>query len=412
MYTLVKRNKNFRYYVIGGGISRLGDILSGLAFLFLAHDLTGSAIHTTGMAIAETLPYLFFGLVGGVIADWIPRKKLLIWLDLLRLPLILSVVLLDSAGNLSYQYLLLVSFLLQTIGCFFNPAHRAVLPLITSEDERTAANSLQDSITRGITILSPLVTVSMLETIGVIHFFTLDAVTYLISIFCLLQVNVTETNNKGSKSVRDLFSAIFSFVFWVKQQATIRQLFLFTFITVFFNTWVWEVGLLLALADLTTNHQSIYSVLQGLFGTVVIVTNLILPYLVKRMTLKTYLIGAAIWGSGITYYGIIYEVNHFYIGCAIVGIGLPIAGLSRVYLIQSLVTEEKLGRAFSFNAVLLYFANTISLAIFGVLAAFVPIRFLMTGSGAIILLTSVTFLLVKTVGPSTRRRGRPVNFFK
>ncbi|QTM99738.1 MFS transporter [Sediminibacillus dalangtanensis] len=412
MYTLLTQNRNFRFYLIGGGISKLGDILSGLAFLFLAHDMTRSGVHTTGMAIAETLPYLFFGLVGGVIADWLPRKRLLICLDGIRFPLILSVVFLDSTGSLTYLYLLFVSFLIQTIGCFFNPAHRAILPMITHKDERTAANSLQDSITRGITVLSPLITVSLIKTLGVVHFFTIDAVTYLISILCLLRVFVQETKKDCSKSVRQLFSTILSFFVWARQHVTVRQLFLFTFITVFLNTWVWEVGLLLGLAELTSNEQSIYSILQGVFGAVVIVTNLILPYFIKKMTLKTYLVGAAIWGIGITYYGALFDVKHFYIGCAIVGIGLPIAGLARVYLLQSLIPEEKLGRAFSFNAVLLYLANTVSLALFGTLSAYVPIRLLMTGSGVVILLTSITFLLIKTVGCSELRRGRPVNFFK
>ncbi len=412
MYTLLKQNKNFRFYVIGGGISRLGDVLSGLAFLFLAHDMTGSGIHTTGMAIAETLPYLFFGLVGGVIADWLPRKKLLICLEAIRFPLILSVVLLDTSGSLSYPYLLAVSFLIQTVGCFFNPAHRAILPLIASKDELTAANSLQDSITRGITVLSPLITVFLIQTFGVVHFFTIDAVTYLISILCLFHVYVQETKKDNRKSARQLFSAILAFFVWAKKHVTIRQLFFFTFMTVFFNTWVWEVGLLLGLAELTSNEQSIYSLLQGMFGGVVIVTNLILPYFLKKMSLRTYLLGAAIWGSGITYYGILYDVKHFYVGCAIVGIGLPLAGLARVFLLQSLVPEEKLGRAFSFNAVLLYLANTISLALFGILSSYIPIRFLMIGSGASILVTSITFLLIKTAGCSKLRRGRPVNFLK
>ncbi|SDL63973.1 MFS transporter [Sediminibacillus halophilus] len=412
MYTLLKQNRNFCYYLIGGGISRLGDILSGLAFLFLAHDLTGSGIHTTGMAIAETMPYLFFGLVGGVIADWLPRKRLLISLDLIRFPLILSIVLLDTIGSLTYPYLLIVSFLIQTVGCFFNPAHRAILPLITNKDELTAANSLQDSITRGITVLSPLITVFLIQTFGVIHFFTIDAVTYLIGILCLIRVYVKETKKDSNKSVQQLFSTILAFFVWAKQHVIIRQVFFFTFLTVFFNTWVWEIGLLLGLAELTSNEQSIYSILQGMFGGVVIITNLILPYFIKKMTLKTYLTGSAIWGSGITYYGILFDVEHFYIGCAIVGIGLPIAGLARVYLLQSLVPEEKLGRAFSFNAVLLYLANTISLALFGILSAYIPIRFLMTGCGVAILLTSLTFLLIKTVGCSGLRRSRPIDFFK
>ncbi|UOR12870.1 hypothetical protein [Halobacillus amylolyticus] len=75
MYKTLWKNKNIRYYLLAGGVSRLGDVLSGMAFLFLAYDLTGSSLHTTGMAMAETLPYLLFGLIGGVMADWLPKKS-------------------------------------------------------------------------------------------------------------------------------------------------------------------------------------------------------------------------------------------------------------------------------------------------------------------------------------------------
>ncbi|WP_347551944.1 MFS transporter [Pseudalkalibacillus hwajinpoensis] len=140
MYWKVLRNKTILYYLLGGGISKLGDVLSGMAFLFLAYDLTGSTMLTTGMAIAETVPYLLFGLIGGVIADWSPKKKLLIWLDFIRIPLVGSIVVFYYVDSLGYVHLLIVSFLIQTIGCFFNPAHRAVLPLITKEQERNVVN--------------------------------------------------------------------------------------------------------------------------------------------------------------------------------------------------------------------------------------------------------------------------------
>lgn len=382
-----------RYYLFGGGVSRLGDVLSGMAFLFLAYDLTGSAIQTTGMAIAETVPYLLFGLIGGVIADWLPRKKLLIFLDCMRIPLVFSVVVFYHFEVVSYAYLLMVSFLIQSIGCFFNPAHRAVLPLITRPEERAPANSLNDTVSRGVTVLSPIISVWLLSY-GVIYFFLLDALTYLASVVCLMNVHFSEQKYRGRKSIKHVFLAIAEFFIWLKNQAALQYLFLLTFIVVFFNTWVWEVGLLLALSEMTDKSEEIYSLIQGLFGFTVIATNLSVPLFIKKMKIKIYLLGAGIWGTGILYYGIFYEINHFFIGALLVGIGLPISSLVRVYLLQSLVPKNKLGRAFSSNAVLLYLANTVSLGIFGLLAMTVPIQQLMIGSGLLIVLVSLIGLLV------------------
>lgn len=412
LLAVLKHNENIPYYLLAGGISKLGDILSGLAFLFLAYDLTGSELHTTGMAIVETLPYLLFGLIGGVLADWLPKKKLLIYLGFMRIPFVFSIVCMHYFDLLTYGYLLMASFLIQCIGCFFNPAHRSVLPAITKEGERMAANSLNDTFVRGVTVLSPIVSVWLLTSVGVVHFFSIATLTYAISIFFISKIHIREYNVQSNKSVKGVFRAIIEFIIWIRAQLTIKHLFMFTFMTVFFNTWAWEVGLLLALSEMSSSSEKIYSILQGIFGGIVIITNIIIPFLFKKLTLQHYMIGAFIWGIGITYYGLLYDVKHFFIGCAIVGIGLPIAGLARVYLLQSLVPKDKMGRAFSFNATLLYLSNTISLALYGVLVLYISIQHLMLYSGIMIIIVSLIGLIYKTVSIPKLGWRFIVNFLK
>jgi DHA3 family macrolide efflux protein-like MFS transporter len=402
MYQTVLRNRSFLLYFLGGSVSRLGDVLSGLAFLFLAHDLTRSSWHTTGVVIAETVPYLLFGLVGGVIADWIPKKKLLITIDLLRAPLICSVFLLHNAGHLSYGYLLFIGFLIQCLGCFFNPAHRALLPLITSAEERPASNSLMDTASRGVQVLSPALTATFLSLGGAAVFFAFDAVTYLVSAACLTRLTVNEKVTTAGKARRlgDIVPSIREFVSWTKGETTLRKLFVVTFLTVFFNTWVWEVGLLLAVKQLTVDGEQWYSTLQGVFGGIVILTNLILPLVCKRLTLRTYLFGGLIWGLGVLLLGSAFNLALCFLSVVIAGVGMPLAGLSRVYLLQQHVPEEQMGRGFSFNAMLLYLSNVLSLGIFGWISRYVPLGVLFLFCGGMMAATACysLYLLRKAPG--------------
>ncbi|MDQ0484497.1 MFS transporter [Guptibacillus hwajinpoensis] len=409
MYRELFTNSTIRYYLIGGGISKLGDVLSAMAFLFLAYELTGSKTLTTGMAIAETVPYLLFGLLGGVVADWVKKKRLLILLDLIRVPLVASIVIFYYANQLGFVHLLIVSFLIQTIGCFFNPTHRAVLPLITNEDNRTVVNSLNDTLQRGVTVVSPFISVWLLTSYGAIHFFTVDALTYMISALCFLKVHVKDSKYAGKRSFTAVWLSIVSFSKWASENITIRNLFLFTFYMVFLNTWVWEVGLLLALSEITTKSEEMYSFIQGLFGAVVIGTNLVIPLVMKRMNLSSYMIGSFIWGGGVLYYGLWYELEHFFIGAVFVAIGIPIAGLARVYLLQTIVPNDQLGRGFSTNAVLLYLANTLSLALFGLLSSFITIQTLMIVSGISMTTVSAGYLVMMN---TNLRRRLTVQFFK
>src|SRR5690625_4488831 len=222
-----------------------------------------------------------------------------------------------------------------------------------------AANSLHETFVRGVTVLSPIVSVWLLTSVGVVHFFSIATLTYAISIFFISKIHIREYNVQSNKSVKGVFRAIIEFIIWIRAQLTIKHLFMFTFMTVFFNTWAWEVGLLLALSEMSSSSEKIYSILQGIFGGIVIITNIIIPFLFKKLTLQHYMIGAFIWGIGITYYGLLYDVKHFFIGCAIVGIGLPIAGLARVFLFQSLVPVVQIGRDFSFIATIIYLFYTL-----------------------------------------------------
>ncbi|MCT1901372.1 MFS transporter [Oceanobacillus sojae] len=390
--TIFKNNKHVRNYLLATASSNLGNVMTGMALLFLAYDLTGSNAYTTGIAITQVAPYLLFGLAGGVIADWISKIKWLIRIDLFRFPLLLGLVLLDFTNQLAYYHLIIVSIVIHLFGCLYNPAHRALIPLITTKSERPAVNSLVDTVTRGMTVLGPVFSIIFMNTIGIIHFFTLDAISYLLS--ALFLSFIPSEAKQTNKQPFNIYTAIREFAVWLRSHKTIRSLFELTAFIVFFNTWVWQVGLLLMLQETTKNAEEWYSFVTGGFGVVVIIINLIIPYIFKQFTLRTYLFSSLIWGTGILFLGWLSEIPFIFSGIILIAAGVPLSGLSRVYLLQKYLPPDKLGRGFSFNAVLLYFSNLISLGFFGALSYLMPVHsiFILCGTCMIILSGIYVFL--------------------
>lgn len=391
--TIFKNNKRVRNYLLATACSNLGNVMNGMALLFLAYDLTGSNAYTTGIAIAQVAPYLLFGLAGGVIADWISKVKWLVRIDLFRFPLLIGLVLLDFADQLAYYHLIIVSIVIHLCGCLYNPAHRALIPLITTKSERTAVNSLVDTVTRGMTVLGPVFSIIFINTIGVIHFFTLDAISYLLSALFLSFIPLEAKQTK--KKQFNIYTAIREFVVWLRYHKTIHSLFKLTAFIVFFNTWVWQVGLLLMLQETTKNAEEWYSFVTGCFGVVVIIINLIIPYIFKHFTLRTYLFSSIIWGTGIFFLGWLSEIPLIFPGIILVAAGVPLSGLSRVYLLQKYLPPDKLGRGFSFNAVLLYFSNLISLGFFGTLSYLMPVHTIFILCGACMIILSGIYVLLE-----------------
>ncbi|WP_439741308.1 MFS transporter [Bacillus pseudomycoides] len=294
--------------------------------------------------------------------------------------------------------MIIISFFIQCCGCFFNPAHRALLPIITPIEQRNITNSLYDSVTRGITVLSPFLSILLMKTVGVIHFFTIDAITYFISALFLFKMNVTgDVVGAKKKQVKEVIFSLREFWLWMKSNKQITFLFLLTFTMVFMNTWVWKVGLLVSLGEFTKDSKEVYSVIQGFFGCIVIITNMIIPFIWKNLNLTIYTIASIIWGVGIFLLGFTFNISFYFVGVCIVGIGLPLAGLTRVYILQKLVPKDMLGRGFSFNAVLLYLADTISLFIFGILSIFISLNvmFIMCGIGMMIMSIALKFLVFR-----------------
>ncbi|KGR85448.1 MFS transporter [Lysinibacillus odysseyi] len=397
MYRNAMKNRGVLIYLAGAGISQLGNVLAGLAFLFLSYEMTQSTSLTTIIAIVQAVPYLLFGLIGGAIADHFNKKRLLLWLDCLRVPIILSLVVLYELNSLAFWHLLLVSVVIQSLGCFYNPAYRSILPLITPSDQRTTVNSLLDIVTRGVQVLAPIFSVSLLHSGQTIHFYSIDALTYLLSAFFILRLHWVEPiqSAEASKETKEgVFRSIHTFLKWTKEEKTIKALFKVTFLIVFFNTWVWQVGLLILLLGKYPEHgEAFYSLLLSWYGIGVILINLTIPFIWKRMTLSIYLAGSLIWGIGIVVLGFAAHLPFYFLGVFIAAIGLPVSGLARVYLIQTLVPANKLGRAFSFNAVILYGSNVISLLLFGSLVLVVDIHFIFIFCGSMMIGSSMFYLI-------------------
>jgi MFS family permease len=136
----VLRQRNFALLWAGGLISMMGDWLLFIALPFYIYDLTGSTLATGGMFIAETLPILLFGSIGGVFADRWDRKKTMIVADLLRAALLLLLLVVRSPEWLWAIYL--VVFVQSSVGQFFNPAKGALIPQLVDESQLMPANSL------------------------------------------------------------------------------------------------------------------------------------------------------------------------------------------------------------------------------------------------------------------------------
>lgn len=411
MYGNVLRNRNFDLYFISRVLSNAGTSISNIAFLLLVYNFTHSGVQTTGVALAETIPYALFGLIGGVSADKLPKKLILVGLDTLQGTMLIATTFLYATHHLTYPVILAMTFLVQTAGCFYNPTSRAVLPIIIDSGDKVHANSLVNISSRGTQLIGPAAAYFFLHWTSYETFFLADAVSYLMSAIIQLLMHIPKESIQplSDPSPRNLIAKVYQpiaeFGKFAWRTPDLRNLFIATTLVVFFNTWVWQIGLLLQTESLFHNGQQMYSVYLIYFSAFSIIVSLFLPLRLKALRLTHYMVGAAVWGTGIIGIGAIHNATWIAIFSIWIGIGMPIAGLSRVFLLQDKVPEAMRGRAFSFSSVLLYFSNMVSLVLFGMFSLFISVPILFDASGIGIILISFVYVLLMKSPPLSRRHA-------
>ena len=175
----VLRQRNYALLWVGQLISVFGDWVLLIALPFYIFDLTGSALATGAMFMASNLPRVLLGSVAGVFVDRWDRRRTMIATDLLRAALMLTLLTVHSIHWLWIVYL--VAFTQALIAQFFTPAKNAIIPLLVSEPDLIAANTL-NSVSQNLTrLVAPALGGALYGLFGLVSVVWIDSASFLIS---------------------------------------------------------------------------------------------------------------------------------------------------------------------------------------------------------------------------------------
>ena len=175
-YGEVIRSRRYFPLWLGQLVSSFGDTLHYVALVVLVFQLSGQGLAVAGLVAVEIAPVLVLGPVAGVIIDRFNRKAILIGSDLVRALLALSLV---WPQGVWHAYVVAAG--LSAAGVFFNPTVNAVIPALTTPEQRLAANSVSWSTARLVQILAASIAGGVIAAVGTGPAFGLNAATFAIS---------------------------------------------------------------------------------------------------------------------------------------------------------------------------------------------------------------------------------------
>ncbi len=130
------RVANFRYFFLGEAVNTAGSSMSGVALAFAVLRIDDSATALGWVAAASTVPMVAFMLIGGALADRLPRALVLRGCNLIQgitQAIVATLVLTDRA---EIWHLVVLSFVSGTVFAVSYPAFHGMVPILLPPEER------------------------------------------------------------------------------------------------------------------------------------------------------------------------------------------------------------------------------------------------------------------------------------
>lgn len=392
-YLSVLRNKNFSYLLIGNFLRSSCFVLFSLQLIWFTIDLTHhSAWKLSLMVMSQTLPFIIFGVLGGAFSDRHNKRTILVTSDFILAIIILSIPILAFNSSLNYITLLIISTIITIINCFTDPAFRALLPELITEDELATSNALIDSLQRGSNIALPALLGILVFIVGNVGIFYICSTLLFLGFIANSLIKTDKLIVKNTTNTREDFKLALNFLKTVK---TIPYIIIIQFICIMINTGLWRVALPLFISKNLDEGVAVYGLATSFLGIASLIMSLIVGLFTTKYIILKFSIGVFIWGIGLFMIALSPNALFIYLAAIFIGVGQSIEGLTRSIAIQTQTPPHLMGKVFSLSSTSNYAADTLSLGIIGVLTPMISLG-LIFGSGGIIV-SLLSFIGLKFV---------------
>lgn len=204
--------RDFRILWLGACTSSIGTWMQEIAQNWLVLEITKSPFLLGVDAFLGDIPIFLFSLVGGVLADRIDRRFILIGSQVVQMISAITLSILIATNRIQVWHILVSSFVVGTAQAFGGPAYSALVPsLVEKEDvpNAIALNSIQFNLAR---VIGPVLGGLALKYVGGAWCFGLNALSFLAVIISLLRLHINFSPPRTGESVMTSMKQGFRFI--------------------------------------------------------------------------------------------------------------------------------------------------------------------------------------------------------
>jgi MFS family permease len=180
---LLRDPPSFGFLALATFASGLGTWLAFVALTIDVFDRTESATWVSALLIADFLPAIVIGIAASSLVDRMPRRRLMIASDLVRVGVFLLLPFADDAA-----VIVALAAVAGFATGFFRPAVYAGLPNLVREEDLTRANSIVQTLENVTLAAGPIVGGVLVSVTGPGPAYVINAVTFLVSAVLLARI--------------------------------------------------------------------------------------------------------------------------------------------------------------------------------------------------------------------------------
>jgi MFS family permease len=177
--------RNYRRYFAGQLISLSGTWMQTVAAVWVILTLTGSGVAVGLTTALQFLPMLLIGAWGGLLADRIPKRRLLMTTQALMMIPAAGLFAVTATGIVTPWMVYLAVFTFGSLNAIDNPTRQSFVYEMVGPDRVVNAVSLNSVVVQAARIVGPALAGVLIATVGVVPCFALNALTFVAMILAL-----------------------------------------------------------------------------------------------------------------------------------------------------------------------------------------------------------------------------------
>lgn len=388
----VLRLREFRLLLGAQAVSIVGDRMVGIALAFAVLELGGSATEVGIVLACRTLPLVATLLVGGVVADRVSRRAVMVCADLSRVLTQGAIAALLIGGVAEVWMLAVLAGLTGAAGGFFNPAATGLLPAIVPPERLLEANGIRATAMSGGEIAGPVIAGVLIATVGPGWAIGIDAVTFLVSALFLAGLRLPAAVPRAASSfVSDLREgwSVFTSLTWV-----------WTFVAcAAFGNLVWGAWSVLGpvVAERSLGGAAAWGTVLGAMGIGALIGSLVAMRARPRRPLVLAGVAYGLFVFPFAFLAAGAPVAVLAFGALLGGVALMLGNSVWESTLQARVPAESLSRVSAYDWFGSLAFNPVGMAIWGPIAALIGIHTALWLAAALVFASTAALLSVPAI---------------